>query len=104
MKPHKERHAVDTKLRTLEEAIVGADVFIGISSKDLLTNEMLKSMAPNPVIFAMANPHPEVTPSRAKAIRPDSIIATGRSDYSNQINNIMCFPFIFRGALDVRAK
>jgi len=103
MNPYKERHATDTKLRTLEEAIVGADIFIGVSSKDLLTNEMLKSMAPNPVIFAMANPHPEVLPPRAHEVRPDCIVATGRSDYANQINNVMCFPFLFRGALDVRA-
>jgi len=104
MNPYKERHAAETELRTLEEAIVGADVFIGVSSKDLLTNEMLKAMAPNPVIFAMANPHPEVSPPRAKEVRPDSIIATGRSDFANQINNVMCFPFLFRGALDVRAS
>lgn len=104
MNPYKERHAVETEDRSLDEAIVGADVFIGVSSKDLLTNDMLKAMNPQPVIFAMANPNPEVSPDRAKQVRPDSIVATGRSDFANQINNVMCFPFLFRGALDVRAS
>jgi len=84
--------------------VKGADVFIGVSQKDLLTDDMLKSMAKDPVIFAMANPNPEVSPDRAAKVRPDSIVATGRSDYPNQINNVMCFPFLFRGALDVRAS
>ena len=139
MNEYKERHAVETEDRTLEDAIKGADVFIGVSSKDLLTNEMLEAMNPQPVIFgeiliyilaniyplseygqghtnptfniyidmvflAMANPNPEVSPDRAKQVRPDSIVATGRSDFANQINNVMCFPFLFRGALDVRAR
>jgi len=104
MNEYKERHAVETEDRTLEDAIKGADVFIGVSSKDLLTNEMLQAMNPQPVIFAMANPNPEVSPDRAKQVRPDSIVATGRSDFANQINNVMCFPFLFRGALDVRAS
>jgi len=104
MNEYKERHAVETEARTLEDAIKGADVFIGVSSKDLLTNEMLEAMNPQPVIFAMANPNPEVSPDRAKQVRPDSIVATGRSDFANQINNVMCFPFLFRGALDVRAS
>lgn len=100
----KEEHAVVTDKRTLQEALVGADVFIGLSVKDVLTDEMLKSMAPHPIIFALANPDPEVNPDHAKKIRPDAIIATGRSDYPNQVNNVMGFPYIFRGALDVRAK
>jgi len=104
MNEYKERHAVETEDRTLDDAIKGADVFIGVSSKDLLTNEMLEAMNPQPVIFAMANPNPEVSPDRAKQVRPDSIVATGRSDFANQINNVMCFPFLFRGALDVRAS
>merc|ERR1712062_122041 len=104
MNEYKERHAVDTSDRTLEDAIKGADVFIGVSQKDLLKDDMLKSMAKDPVIFAMANPNPEVSPDRAAKVRPDSIVATGRSDYPNQINNVMCFPFLFRGALDVRAS
>jgi len=103
MNKYKERHACDTPHRNLEEAIKGADVFIGVSSRDLVTNEMLLSMNHDPVIFAMANPHPEITPDRALSVRSDSIVATGRSDYPNQINNVMCFPFLFRGALDVRA-
>merc|ERR1711953_1293083 len=89
MNEYKERHAVETEDRTLEDAIKGADVFIGVSSKDLLTNEMLEAMNPQPVIFAMANPNPEVSPDRAKQVRPDSIVATGRSDFANQINEEM---------------
>jgi malate dehydrogenase (oxaloacetate-decarboxylating)(NADP+) len=103
MNPYKERLAVDTPLRTLEEALVGADVFVGVAVKDLLTKDMVRSMAPSPIVFAMANPDPEISYPDAKAARPDVIIATGRSDYPNQINNVLGFPFIFRGALDVRA-
>ncbi len=104
MNPYKERFATDTKLRTLEEAIVGTDVFVGVSSKDLLTAEMLKTMAKDPIVFAMANPDPEITYELALATRRDVIMATGRSDYPNQVNNVLGFPFIFRGALDVRAS
>ncbi|OYX06479.1 MAG: NADP-dependent malic enzyme [Caulobacter vibrioides] len=97
-------HAVDTPLRTLEEALVGADVFIGLSAKGVLTQAMVKTMAPKPIIFAMANPDPEITPEEVHAVRDDAIVATGRSDYPNQVNNVLGFPYIFRGALDVRAK
>jgi malate dehydrogenase (oxaloacetate-decarboxylating)(NADP+) len=103
MNPYKEMFATSESCRTLEEAMVGAEIFVGLSGPDLLTNEMLKSMGPKPVIFAMANPNPEVTPERAREMRPDAIVATGRSDYPNQVNNVLGFPFIFRGALDVRA-
>jgi malate dehydrogenase (oxaloacetate-decarboxylating)(NADP+) len=99
----KSAHAVDTELRTLEEALVGADIFLGLSAKGALKPEMILKMAKAPIIFAMANPDPEITPPDAKAVRPDCIIATGRSDYPNQVNNVLGFPFIFRGALDVRA-
>ena len=99
----KSAHAVDTDARTLEEALVGADVFLGLSAAGALKPEMVEEMAPEPIIFAMANPDPEITPPEAKAARPDAIIATGRSDYPNQVNNVLGFPFIFRGALDVRA-
>nr|WP_260928697.1 NADP-dependent malic enzyme [Novosphingobium sp. 9] len=99
----KSAHAVTTDKRTLTEALVGADVFLGLSAKGALTPEMVKAMAPEPIIFAMANPDPEITPDEAKAVRPDAIIATGRSDYPNQVNNVLGFPFIFRGALDVSA-
>ena len=99
----KSAHAVDTKARTLEEALVGADVFLGLSAKGALKPEWVKTMAKKPIIFAMANPDPEITPDDAKAVRPDAIVATGRSDYPNQVNNVLGFPFIFRGALDVRA-
>ncbi len=104
MNQWKSAHAVPTKARTLTEALAGADVFFGLSVKGALTQEMLKTMAPKPIIFAMANPDPEITPEEAKAARPDCIIATGRSDYANQVNNVLGFPFIFRGALDVRAR
>jgi malate dehydrogenase (oxaloacetate-decarboxylating)(NADP+) len=97
-------HASDTPHRTLAQALVGADVFIGVSAKGVLTAEMVASMAPNPVIFAMANPDPEITPEEVLAVRQDAIIATGRSDYPNQVNNILGFPYIFRGALDVQAR
>src|SRR5271166_867876 len=104
MNQWKSAHAVDTPLRTLEEAMVGADIFLGLSAKGALSPNMVKAMAPNPIIFAMANPDPEITPEDAQKTRDDVIIATGRSDYPNQINNILGFPYIFRGALDVRAK
>src|SRR5882757_2099231 len=99
----KSAHAVKTDRRTLEEALKGADVFLGLSAAGALKPEMVKDMAKKPIIFAMANPDPEITPPDAKAARPDAIIATGRSDYPNQVNNVLGFPFIFRGALDVRA-
>ena len=100
----KSAHAVDTKLRTLEEAIKGADVFLGLSAKDVVSKEMVKSMSKNPIIFACANPDPEIKPELIMEVRTDAIIATGRSDYPNQVNNLIGFPYIFRGALDVRAK
>ncbi len=103
MNPYKELFATERSCRTLEEAMEGAEIFVGLSGPDLLTNKMLKSMGSNPIIFAMANPDPEVTPERAHSVRPDAIVATGRSDYPNQVNNVLGFPFIFRGALDVRA-
>jgi malate dehydrogenase (oxaloacetate-decarboxylating)(NADP+) len=99
----KSAHAVPTEARNLTEALVGADVFLGLSAAGALKPEMVKDMAPAPIIFAMANPDPEISPPEARAARPDAIIATGRSDYPNQVNNVLCFPFIFRGALDVRA-
>jgi malate dehydrogenase (oxaloacetate-decarboxylating)(NADP+) len=104
MNPYKEYFAVDTKKRTLEDAMKGADVFCGVSAKGILSKEMVKSMANNPIIFAMANPDPEITYDDAKSVREDLIMATGRSDYPNQVNNVLGFPFIFRGALDVRAS
>jgi malate dehydrogenase (oxaloacetate-decarboxylating)(NADP+) len=104
MNQWKSAHAVDTTWRTLEEAMVGADIFFGLSAKGALTPAMVKTMAPNPIIFAMANPDPEITPEDAHKAREDVIIATGRSDYPNQVNNVLGFPYIFRGALDVRAK
>jgi malate dehydrogenase (oxaloacetate-decarboxylating)(NADP+) len=100
---YKLEYAADTKARTLHEAMVGADVFIGLSGPGLITGEDLRVMAPDPIVFAMANPVPEIGYDEAKAARPDVIIATGRSDYPNQVNNVLGFPFIFRGALDVRA-
>ena len=103
MNPYKARYASKTSARTLEEAMVGADVFFGLSSAGCVTRQMVKGMAPNPIIFAMANPDPEISYDDAKAERPDAIVATGRSDYPNQVNNVLGFPFIFRGALDVRA-
>ncbi|MDX8356570.1 NADP-dependent malic enzyme [Sphingopyxis terrae] len=99
----KSAHAVPTEARDLTEALGGADVFLGLSAAGALKPEMVKGMAPAPIIFAMANPDPEISPPDARAARPDAIIATGRSDYPNQVNNVLCFPFIFRGALDVRA-
>ncbi len=104
MNKYKETFAIDTKLRTLEEAMKGADVFVGLSRKGLVSQEMVKSMAKDPIIFAMANPDPEIAYPDAKAARDDVIMATGRSDFPNQVNNVLGFPFIFRGALDVHAK
>ncbi|GHB26983.1 malic enzyme [Pseudovibrio japonicus] len=103
MNQWKSAHAVKTDKRTLEDALDGADVFFGVSVKGALTPKMVKSMAPNPIIFAMANPDPEITPEEAHAVRSDAIVATGRSDYPNQVNNVLGFPYIFRGALDVHA-
>ena len=103
MNPYKDRFAQETDKRTLAEAMAGADVFAGLSVKGAINGEMIRSMAHDPIVFAMANPDPEITYEEAKASRPDVIIATGRSDYPNQVNNVLGFPFIFRGALDVRA-
>ncbi|MEQ8901058.1 MAG: NADP-dependent malic enzyme [Roseovarius sp.] len=104
MNQWKSAHAVKTDLRTLEEAMRGADVFLGVSAKGAVTQDMVASMADNPVIFAMANPDPEITPEDAHSVRPDAIVATGRSDYPNQVNNVLGFPYLFRGALDVHAR
>ncbi len=100
----KSTHAIKTKHRTLEQAIKGADVFLGLSAKGVLTKKMVKSMSKKPIIFACANPDPEITPEEVNEVRSDAIVATGRSDYPNQVNNLLGFPYIFRGALDVRAK
>jgi malate dehydrogenase (oxaloacetate-decarboxylating)(NADP+) len=100
----KSAHAVNTKLRTLEEAMKGADIFLGLSAKNVVTSAMVKSMAKDPIIFACANPDPEILPELIEQTRSDAIIATGRSDYPNQVNNVLGFPYIFRGALDCRAK
>jgi malate dehydrogenase (oxaloacetate-decarboxylating)(NADP+) len=104
MNQWKSAHAIETKARTLQDAMVGADIFLGLSIKDALSPEMVLSMSGKPIIFAMANPDPEILPEAAKAIRSDVLIATGRSDYPNQVNNVLGFPYIFRGALDVRAS
>ena len=104
MNQWKSAHAAQTDARTLEEAMVGSDVFLGVSVKGAVTESMLLSMAENPVIFAMANPDPEITPEEAHAVREDAIIATGRSDYPNQVNNVLGFPYLFRGALDIQAR
>ena len=104
MNQWKSAHAVNTKSRSLEDAMAGADVFLGLSVKGAVTKEMVAAMAPNPIIFAMANPDPEITPEEVSAVHDDAIMATGRSDYPNQVNNVLGFPYIFRGALDVRAK
>ena len=104
MNVYKEKVASETKARTLEEAMQGADVFIGLSVANSVTREMVRGMGPNPIIFAMANPDPEITYEEAQAARNDIIFGTGRSDYPNQVNNVLGFPFIFRGALDVRAR
>jgi malate dehydrogenase (oxaloacetate-decarboxylating)(NADP+) len=103
MNKYKEKFLVETEARTLTEALNGADAFVGLSVAGAVTGEMLKGMAKNPIIFAMANPDPEITPDKAKAARPDAIVATGRSDFPNQVNNVLGFPSIFRGALDTRA-
>ncbi|HEY7742400.1 MAG TPA: NADP-dependent malic enzyme [Burkholderiales bacterium] len=104
MDPEKERFAVETKARTLAEVIEGADVFLGLSAGGVLKPEMVKRMGARPLILALANPEPEIRPEAAKQVKPDAVIATGRSDYPNQVNNVLCFPFIFRGALDVGAS
>jgi malate dehydrogenase (oxaloacetate-decarboxylating)(NADP+) len=104
MDPDKERYAQETKARTLDDIIGGADIFLGLSAGGVLTSEMVKKMADRPIILAMANPEPEIRPEVAKAARPDCLIGTGRSDYPNQVNNSLCFPFIFRGALDCGAS
>ena len=104
MNPYKERYAIETSKRTLAEAMEGADVFVGVSVADLVTKDMVRSMNDKPIVFAMANPDPEISYEDARAARDDVIIATGRSDYPNQVNNVLGFPFIFRGALDVRAS
>jgi malate dehydrogenase (oxaloacetate-decarboxylating)(NADP+) len=104
MNQWKSAHAIETAARSLEDAIKGCDVFLGLSVKGAVTQDMVKTMAKAPIIFAMANPDPEITPEDVKAVRPDAIIATGRSDYPNQVNNVLGFPYIFRGALDVRAR
>ncbi len=103
MNEWKEAYAVETPLRTLEEALKDADIFLGLSAKGAMTAEMVASMAPQPIIFALANPDPEILPEEVAAVRNDAIVATGRSDYPNQVNNVLGFPYIFRGALDVRA-
>jgi malate dehydrogenase (oxaloacetate-decarboxylating)(NADP+) len=104
MQPHKEYFASDTKKRTLREALEGADVFCGCSVGGVVTPDMIEKMGPNPIIFAMANPEPEIRPEAALRARPDAILATGRSDYPNQVNNVLGYPYIFRGALDVQAR
>ncbi len=104
MNQWKSAHAAQTEARTLEQAMKGADVFLGVSAKGAVTQDMVMSMADNPVIFAMANPDPEITPEDAHAVRPDAIVATGRSDYPNQVNNVLGFPYLFRGALDIHAR
>nr|WP_319491428.1 NADP-dependent malic enzyme [uncultured Desulfobacter sp.] len=104
MNPYKERLAAQTDDRSLEDAMKGADIFFGVSVKGALTADMLRTMAKDPIVFAMANPDPEITPDEAKSVRGDVIIGTGRSDYNNQVNNVLCFPFLFRGALDTHAS
>jgi malate dehydrogenase (oxaloacetate-decarboxylating)(NADP+) len=104
MDPYKARFAVDTKARTVADALAGADVFVGLSVAGAITGEMIRRMAPRPIVFALANPVPEILPDEVRAVRDDAIIATGRSDYPNQVNNVLGFPFIFRGALDARAR
>ena len=104
MEPNKARYAQDTRSRTLADVVKDADVFLGCSAPGVLTQDMVRSMAGHPIILALANPDPEIRPEDAKAARPDCIVATGRSDYANQVNNVLCFPFIFRGALDCGAS
>ena len=103
MDEYKSSFAVDTELRTLAEAMQGADVFLGLSAGNLVKAEMVDSMSERPIVFALANPTPEIDPAEAKRVRPDVVMATGRTDYPNQVNNVLCFPFLFRGALDVGA-
>src|SRR3546814_3649881 len=103
LEPDKARSAYDTDKRSLAGIVDGADVFLGLSAGGILKPEMVATMADRPIILALANPYPEILPGEAKAVRPDCIIATGRSDYPNQVNNVLCFPYIFRGALDVGA-
>src|SRR5262249_30479529 len=100
----KQRYARKTDARTLADIIKGADIFLGLSAAGVVSQDMVKTMAERPIILALANPTPEILPELAKAVRPDAIIATGRSDYPNQVNNALCFPYIFRGALDVGAS
>lgn len=104
LNPYKQQVALETDKRTLMDAMKGADAFLGLSGANLLSAEALDLMAPKPIVFACSNPDPEIQPELAKSIRPDVIMGTGRSDYPNQVNNVLCFPFLFRGALDVRAK
>jgi malate dehydrogenase (oxaloacetate-decarboxylating)(NADP+) len=104
LEPHKARYARDTEARTLKDALRGADVFVGLSAGGTVTGDMVAAMADRPIVFAMANPDPEITPEEVYAVRDDAIVATGRSDYPNQVNNVLGFPFIFRGALDARAR
>lgn len=104
MNSFKEQFAVSTDARTLADAVKDADVFVGVSAKGALTKDMVKTMAKDPIIFALANPDPEITPEEAREARADAIVATGRSDYPNQVNNVLCFPFIFRGTLDTRSS
>jgi malate dehydrogenase (oxaloacetate-decarboxylating)(NADP+) len=104
MNPYKEQFASERPERTLAEALRGADVFVGLSSAGLVTPDMIRQMAAKPIVFAMANPDPEILPHDVASVRDDAITATGRSDYPNQVNNVLGFPFIFRGALDVRAR
>ena len=101
--PYKAKWAIETNARTLQDALPGADVFLGLSAPRVLKPEWLKLLAPNPLVLALANPEPEILPEAVRAARPDAIVATGRTDYPNQVNNVLCFPFIFRGALDVGA-
>ena len=104
MEPNKARYAAKTDLRGLGEAMAGADVFLGVSAAGLIDAQMVRSMARDPLVLALANPDPEIDPETARAARPDAMVATGRSDYPNQVNNVLCFPFLFRGALDVGAR
>src|SRR5690606_30437380 len=103
MEPNKARFATRREVRVLADAVRGSDVFLGCSAAGLLTADMVSSMSASPLILALANPEPEIRPEIARAVRPDCIVATGRSDYPNQVNNVLCFPFLFRGALDAGA-
>ena len=104
MEPNKARYAVRTDLRSIGEAMAGADVFLGVSAAGLIDAPMVQAMARDPLVLALANPDPEIDPDEAKRGRPDVMVATGRSDFPNQVNNVLCFPFLFRGALDVGAR